>query len=65
MIIRNIDKGRPFLLKSSNNTVVFADDDGYVYARSAGSKGKEAKAGLTCRIAGKTLTINVVVSEKK
>lgn len=53
----------PVLFRSNKNGIAFVDESGTVYARKAGANGLPATAKLTARIAGKTYTIKVKVSE--
>ncbi|MBQ7463330.1 MAG: Ig-like domain-containing protein, partial [Lachnospiraceae bacterium] len=59
--IKSVDTFEPVLFMSKNNTIAFADENGCVYARSAGAETASTK--LTAKIAGKTYTINIRVNK--
>lgn len=57
----------PILFKSKNNDIAFADEftdnTGVIFGRKTGKNDKPGKTVLTTKIAGKTYTINVIVSK--
>ncbi|MBR3306509.1 MAG: Ig-like domain-containing protein [Lachnospiraceae bacterium] len=54
-----IDVEQPMTFKSSKPDIAFADENGLITARAVG------KSKITTKINGKTVTINVVVTEEK
>ena len=49
---------QPLVFKSNKSEIAYADEDGVLTARSAGT------AKLTAKVNGKTITVTVKVTEK-